>query len=82
MLEVTVEDDGGGIPDEILASLLVKQDLESHTEGIGLRNSNQRLEQIYGPEYGMEITSSHQHGTSIAFCIPKNVQKVVRAAAC
>ncbi|WP_136796185.1 MULTISPECIES: LytS/YhcK type 5TM receptor domain-containing protein [Desulfosediminicola] len=70
MLEVTVEDDGSGIPDEILATLLDHKDLESHAEGIGLRNSNKRLMQIYGPEYAMEISSSTGEGTSISFHIP------------
>ncbi|SDO59390.1 LytS/YhcK type 5TM receptor domain-containing protein [Desulforhopalus singaporensis] len=71
MLVVMVEDDGCGIPDNILATLLDHRDLESHAEGIGLRNSNKRLMHIYGPEYGMEITSSPQRGTSISFNIPK-----------
>ncbi|MFT5729250.1 MAG: two-component system sensor histidine kinase LytS [Desulforhopalus sp.] len=71
MLEVTVEDDGLGIDKDELDTLLTRQNLESHTEGVGLRNSNQRLEQIYGPEFGMEITSSSAKGTTISFRIPR-----------
>ncbi|MCK9175337.1 MAG: histidine kinase [Desulforhopalus sp.] len=70
VLEVTVQDDGQGITTEKLDTLLLRKNLESHTEGVGLRNSNQRLEQIYGPEFGMEITSSPGHGTMISFRIP------------
>ena len=72
MLEVTVEDDGLGIDKIELDILLMRKDLECHTEGVGLRNSNQRLEQIYGPEFGMEITSSFDRGTIISFRIPSN----------
>ena len=43
-LHVAVYDDGTGIPDNILCSLLEKRQIESHSEGIGLRNSNLRLE--------------------------------------
>ncbi len=70
MLEVTVEDDGAGIPEDIRGVLLARNDLESQKEGVGLRNSNHRLEQIYGPDYAMEITSSQRKGTSISFRIP------------
>lgn len=70
MLEVTVEDDGQGIAKEKLETLLMRKDLESHAEGVGLRNSNQRLEQIYGPEFGMEITGNAGKGTIISFRIP------------
>ncbi len=81
MLEVTVADDGDGIPGEILASLLTKPDLESHAEGVGLRNSNQRLVQIYGSEFKMEIISSPRNGTSIAFRIPA-LQELALSVAC
>ena len=70
MLEVSVEDDGLGIPESTLNSLLARKDVESHSEGVGLRNSNHRLEQIYGPDFSMEITSTANTGTSIAFRIP------------
>ncbi len=81
MLEVTVEDDGQGIAKEKLDTLLLKKDLESHTEGVGLRNSNERLEQIYGPEFGMEITSSSGKGTMISFRIPHLQEDVSYVAA-
>lgn len=79
-LDVTVEDDGFGIPQDILTSLDNKMNIETHTQGIGLRNSNTRLKQIYGPEYSMEIVSSRDSGTSISFCIP-NIPELSLAAA-
>jgi two-component system sensor histidine kinase LytS len=71
MLEVIVRDDGRGIDQEILSSLLVDSGLQSHSEGIGLRNSNQRLKQFFGGEFGMQINSSPGKGTSISFRIPR-----------
>ncbi|PHR27732.1 MAG: transcriptional regulator [Desulfotalea sp.] len=79
-LDVTVQDDGLGIAKEKLDTLLRKNDLESHTEGVGLRNSNQRLEQIYGPEFGMEISSSSAKGTVISFQIPLLQDELYAAA--
>lgn len=70
LLKVAVKDDGMGIPPETLSSLLVKKEIESHHEGIGLRNSNYRLEQIYGPEHAMKIDSACGRGTTISFSIP------------
>ena len=69
-LEVSVADDGVGIPDQIRSSLLSPRVIDSQAEGVGLRNSHRRLVQIYGPEYGMEITSAPNAGTAIAFRIP------------
>jgi len=80
MLEVSVEDDGLGIPAEIVDSLLSRREIESHAEGVGLRNSNSRLVQIYGPEFAMEIASSSQSGTSISFRVPHMEQYAVAAA--
>lgn len=71
VLEVTVEDDGCGIKREFLETLFVDKAVSSYAEGVGLRNSNQRLEQIYGPEFAMEITSSPGRGTAISFRIPR-----------
>ncbi|BHH82212.1 LytS/YhcK type 5TM receptor domain-containing protein [Desulforhopalus sp. 52FAK] len=72
VLEVTVEDDGVGIAENNLNTLLTRKNLESHSEGVGLRNSNCRLEQIYGPEFAMEIVSSPNRGTTISFRIPQS----------
>lgn len=70
VLEVRVEDNGVGIASSDLETLLQRKNLECHTEGIGLRNSNCRLEQLYGPEYRMKILSKPGEGTSISFQIP------------
>ena len=77
VLNVTVRDDGKGIAADTLASLLVRKEIESHYEGVGLRNSNYRLEQIYGPEHTMKIESFPEKGTTISFSIPRQQREVI-----
>ena len=79
-LAVTVYDDGIGIPEDILHGLLKRQALESQQDGIGLRNSNHRLEQIYGREHGMHIRSSEGLGTRISFTIPYRQEMLPKAS--
>ncbi|SFP20906.1 two-component system, LytT family, sensor histidine kinase LytS [Cohaesibacter marisflavi] len=79
-LHITVYDDGVGIPDNILVSLLEKRQIESHHEGIGLRNSNLRLEHIYGPEHGMQISTTPNKGTHISFSIPNRQELLPKAS--
>ncbi len=64
-LIITVEDDGTGIPSEKLASLL---DEKSAHAGVGLKNIQRRLENLYG--HGLEITSNLGEGTRVTITIP------------
>ncbi|MGE4292175.1 MAG: LytS/YhcK type 5TM receptor domain-containing protein [Desulfovibrio sp.] len=70
LLHVTVEDNGGGMDEAKVRSLLKKSDLESCREGIGVRNCAQRLEQIYGPGCSLQIRSTPEQGTVVSFSIP------------
>uniref|UniRef100_B8DLB4 histidine kinase n=1 Tax=Nitratidesulfovibrio vulgaris (strain DSM 19637 / Miyazaki F) TaxID=883 RepID=B8DLB4_NITV9 len=45
--------------------------VESLRDGIGARNCNQRLMQMYGPSYAMRIDSEPGRGTRISFRIPR-----------
>lgn len=72
-IAVVVKDDGLGMSPEKLGTILIPRSVTSHTNGlggVGLQNSNQRLEQIYGPQYRMQITSVPAEGTEICFHIP------------
>ncbi len=44
---------------------------ESLNDGIGARNCNQRLVQMFGPSYAMRIDSEPGRGTRISFRIPR-----------
>ncbi|WP_243358814.1 LytS/YhcK type 5TM receptor domain-containing protein [Fundidesulfovibrio terrae] len=70
-LLVEVHDDGAGMAADQVKAITSAVELESLTEGIGARNSNQRLVQLYGPAYGLMVESSPGAGTSITLRIPQ-----------
>jgi two-component system sensor histidine kinase LytS len=70
-LLVEVHDDGAGMSEEQVKALVSTGTLESLTDGIGARNSNQRLVQLYGPDYGLNVVSAPGKGTSITLKIPQ-----------
>lgn len=76
-ISIAVKDDGAGIPPERKAHLLsgpavqgVATSSNSGT-GIGLRNVHYRLKSIFGQEYGLEIYSAADAGTTVTFMIPE-----------
>ncbi len=74
-MEVCVRDDGVGMDEETLSSILSSSDEDLEGGGIGLRNSNWRLQQIYGVSSGMKIKSQPGKGTTVYFAIPnKKIQ--------
>jgi two-component system LytT family sensor kinase len=62
-LHLLVEDDGIGIPEAKLATLLDR--------GIGVSNVNERLKVLFGNEYRMWIDSQPGHGTRIQIEVPE-----------
>jgi two-component system sensor histidine kinase YesM len=74
---ITVEDSGAGIPPEQLARLCHSLATAS-TEpgpGFGLRNVHQRLYFHYGPNYGLELSSTPGQGTTVRVTIPIIIPK-------
>ena len=70
-LEITITDNGKGIPEEKLAE--IREGRESKKGGmvsIGLRNIQDRIRLIYGPEHGLTITSRPGFGTRVCMTIP------------
>jgi two-component system LytT family sensor kinase len=61
-LHVMVEDDGIGIPESKLATLL--------DHGIGVTNVNERLKVLFGNEYRMWVDSQPGSGTRIQIEVP------------
>ncbi|WP_415717350.1 LytS/YhcK type 5TM receptor domain-containing protein [Maridesulfovibrio sp.] len=70
-MTVSIKDDGIGMTKEQIEAIYAKKKIDSREEGIGVRNCIQRLEQIYGPQYQMEITSIEGKGTVVCFHVPK-----------
>jgi len=62
-LQILVEDDGVGIPEEKLARLF--------EQGIGVSNVNERLKVLFGEDYKMWIDSRLGEGTSTGIEIPE-----------
>ncbi len=68
---VSVQDNGVGMRQEQLRHLFAHRSVESASEGIGVMNCHQRLGQMFGPEYGLQIASDPGEGTQVLFRIPK-----------
>ena len=62
-LHLLVEDDGVGIPEEKLATLMDR--------GIGVNNVHERLRVLFGSEYRMWIDSQPGQGTHIQIEVPE-----------
>ncbi|WP_216828454.1 sensor histidine kinase [Alkalihalobacterium elongatum] len=70
-VNITVKDNGIGIPEEKFLHL-GKESVKSETgTGIGLYNLNRRLEMMYGNGASLKIDSNLNEGTSISFTIGK-----------
>lgn len=72
-LELVVEDDGVGIPEEKLATVL--------QHGIGVSNVYERLKMLFGDQYRMLIDSSPGHGARIQIEVPELQTEIPAAAA-
>lgn len=83
LLSVTVDDDGVGMTEETLqlvrSKLANSYSAESGGSSIGLKNVQDRIVTLYGSEYGIEITSSKQIGTSVRMVIPLGQEVISHA---
>lgn len=66
-IRLTVEDDGRGMDEETLHSLLSPG---RQPTGYGLYNVHERIRLFFGPTYGLTIRSAHGEGTSVEIRIP------------
>jgi len=66
-----VEDNGHGMTPEQQGRLLLSNTGDSRTQGIGIRNVNERIKLYFGHEYGIQIKSEIEEGTCITITIPK-----------
>lgn len=64
---IDVADDGVGMNAERLGEIL---DNEAPATSIGLRNVDQRLRALHGPDYGLTITSEPGKGTRVVVRLP------------
>ncbi len=62
-LNLTIEDDGIGIPPELMNQI--------YDRGIGVNNVKERLNVLFGPQYRLTIDSRAGHGTRVEIEIPE-----------
>ena len=67
-----VKDDGVGMDEDTLNNLReeIANKCKDTKAGFGLANVNERIRKHFGMEYGMEIDSKKDKGTSIKIVIP------------
>jgi sensor histidine kinase YesM len=62
-MSVQITDTGQGMPDDFQ---------KNHSDGIGIRNTDQQLKKRYGEEYGLTFDAVQPAGTKASFYIPLN----------
>lgn len=71
--EIIIEDDGVGMSNAQISSLLNGTD---STNRIGIRNVNDRLKTKYGKRFGLNIESQLNKGTTVKMLIPKELRRL------
>jgi len=69
---VIIEDNGNGMDEEKLKSLLLSTAVMESGRGIGVRNVHERLKLYYGEKYGLTYHSVLGVGTTVYIRIPKS----------
>jgi len=69
---VSVEDNGVGMTASQIEEILLRTN--KHQHGIGIANTNHRLQRIFGR--GIQIESQLNHGTIVSFYIPKRLPNI------
>jgi two-component system, sensor histidine kinase YesM len=70
-MKIEIYDNGVGIEEETLEKVKEKRESKNeHFSGIGINNVDSRIKLIYGDEYGIEIKSKLDKGTTITIIIP------------
>jgi two-component system, LytTR family, sensor histidine kinase LytS len=67
VLHITIKDNGVGMSEELIDKILRD---DSSRKSIGLSNVHQRLQTIYGSQYGLQISSCLGKGTVVSIPIP------------
>ncbi len=74
-LEITVEDDGCGMDEEMIVKLrgLIRNPKDSNS--IGLSNIVQRMKLFYGEDYTFEVESTVNVGTRMFISVPDHIRE-------
>jgi two-component system, sensor histidine kinase YesM len=69
-----IEDDGHGMDEEKLRSILLPAPQSKEGRGVGVRNVHERLKLYFGMQYGLTYKSNLGEGTTVYIRIPKSLQ--------
>ena len=79
LLVLAVEDNGCGMAQERVASLLRGDFVQTGKgSGVGLRNVMERIQLLFGEKYGVEITSEPDEGTRVEIHLPAIAYQTLR----
>lgn len=70
-LYIDIIDNGLGMPQEVADKLLIgESNIQKKGSGIGLRNVHERIKLYFGENYGLEVYSEPDEGTTISVHMP------------
>lgn len=72
-LEIRIEDDGIGMAPTKAREAVTRK--KEHFSGIGIHNVQERLQLLYGMEYGIQINSHEEQGTIVTVRLPVHRRK-------
>ncbi len=68
---ITVEDNGMGMSEEVVDNILSDNEkVPKHGSGVGLINVHNRIQLMFGSQYGLQVYSEPDEGTRIVIHIP------------
>ncbi|WP_225446293.1 cache domain-containing sensor histidine kinase [Paenibacillus rhizovicinus] len=71
-IALIVEDNGSGMDEETVRTLLFPAAKRAEGRGVGIRNVHERLQLYFGMQYGLSYKSLPGEGTTVTIRFPKN----------
>ena len=65
-----IEDNGVGMDADTAKNLLTLNKKSEARSGVGVKNVNERIQLFYGSEYGLEVESELEEGTTVKIWLP------------
>lgn len=73
-LLLMVKDTGLGMSEELVENILVTEHRKSRGSGVGIKNVDERIKLCYGKEYGLQIESELEVGTTVKIYLPLYIE--------